>query len=560
MNRSTLQPFIEKLTKQLDLEKIYFFYGTLNQKKYNRLLLLLSPQCQQSPKELVPVAQVILEKAECSFILLKSPDIRNALLNEHPFFISVCTPEHLVFTNGKNTFPLLEPKAIELAKSAAQTKYANGMEKALSFVEGVHFYKEKGDYPLAAFMLHQTIELSYKALAQSLFKKDKHSHHIKTHINTVTSFIPELENVFPGDNEAEINLLQTLDQAYLAVRYKNYFQISEKVIETLLDRVDQLQKLSEDVFENYIGKLDQLKKERLAQESHTNTPIQTKSPAAHRSDSGIPQLDGVIKRVLDNYNVEYIYLLFENYTKQSTQSCLLNSSTKEENHICYLLVISDKDNTRELDLLIDDRITVYILLHEHKSVTKALASGNRFFLTALNTAPLLYKRKEIMLHDIPSFDWQKIYTKARTKWEYRLQLAKAFLKAAEASHHEICQTQGVALSLLSRFAEQICLGLLQVFLGYKPNTANLRSLFTLSRLCTAELSNILHTHTENSRHLIKLLSNSLTNIRFQEDFYVDFDDVEELIYRCGQILRCFELLCQEELNVLKAHGDRALQH
>lgn len=565
MNTLDLQPIIEKLTKQLDLEKIYLFNYNLAENQHSKLLLLLTPQCQQSPKELEPIAQMILEESALTYSLHKSPDIKQALLNGHPFYMRICTKENLLFTNEKNDFPIAEAKKIEATKDTAQTLYKQGIEKVQSFVEGAEFYYNKENFALTAFMIHQAVELTYKTLAQALFKRDKHSHHIKTHINTVTAFIPELSITFPLDNEAERDLLKSLDNAYLAVRYKNNFQIDSEVLDILFERVNQLQKLAKEIFEDCMSKLNLLIKESSMKEICVDVPIHV-SPTTNiefnKQDNASlqPLLDYIIKRALGKYNAERIYLLFEQRANHSTQGCFLRSSTNEERFICYLFIISDNNSAKGISALTKDQLTAHILVHDHESVARAVASNNRFFLTVLNTAPLLYKREGTTTVPLIAFDWEKIYTKAKARWEYRLRMAKGFLKAANESHHEICHEQEIALSLLTQFCEQICLGLIQVYLGYKPNTANLRSLLNLSKLCTSEVSDIFHTITDNDQRLLKLLSNSLNDIRFIEDGNVDFEDIHELIYRCEYLLDRLKVLCEVELDLLKIRADQSIQN
>jgi HEPN domain-containing protein len=562
MNALHLQPIIEKLAKQLDLEKIYHLHYTLNDKPCNKLLLLLTPQCQQSLMELEPIAQMILEESALTYSLHKSPDIKQALLNDHPFYMSACTKTNLVFTNEKNDFSIPNTKKIQAAKNAAQTVFRQGMEKVHSFVEGAQFYHNKENYALTAFMLHQVVELTYKTMAQALFKKNKHSHHIKTHINTVTAFLPELSITFPQDNEAERDLLKSLDNAYLAVRYKNNFQIEPEILEILFERVDQLQKLTTEIFADCMDKLDLLIKESSIKDSIADAPIQGSTVTEFNrqySSSLQQQLDYIVKQVLAKYNAECIYLLSEQYTSCTRRGCFLAPSVSEENFVCNLFIISG-NNTKGISAFTKDRLTAHLLVHDRESVSKAIASGNRFFLTVLQTASLLYRREGITIPHITPYDWQKIYLKAKSRWEYRLRMAKGFLNAANGSHHEIGHEQEIALFLLTQFCEQICLGLIQVFLGYKPNTANIRSLITLSKLCTTEVCNILHTLTENDRYLLKLLSNSLNDIRFKEDCDVDFDDVNQLIYRCEYLLERLEILCEVELDLLKLRADQSMQN
>lgn len=70
-------------------------------------------------------------------------------------------------------------KVIDKAKKGFNKEIA----KIQAFNDGAGFYLEKENYALTAFMVHQQIELAYRAIELFAMGKDKVTHSIRVHQN-----------------------------------------------------------------------------------------------------------------------------------------------------------------------------------------------------------------------------------------------------------------------------------------------------------------------------------------------------------------------------------------
>jgi uncharacterized protein YecE (DUF72 family) len=76
--------------------------------------------------------------------------------------------------------------------------------------------------------------------------KDQKIHRIGTHQLYIKAYVTQLSELFNQDDE--VYLLHLLDEAYLAVRYENNYNISEQHITRLFKKVDVLNHIAQQVY------------------------------------------------------------------------------------------------------------------------------------------------------------------------------------------------------------------------------------------------------------------------------------------------------------------------
>ncbi|WP_111672316.1 HEPN domain-containing protein [Algoriphagus litoralis] len=124
-------------------------------------------------------------------------------------------------------------------------------ERADQFWKHALDEQENQQWDVSLFFLHQALELRLRGLKLAWEKRELKSHETRVLLRECYQFIPELASVFPQDTEKEINLLQTLEDAYCKVRYKTEFPVEEAVSRTLSKRVAEVRRLCDRHFEYY---------------------------------------------------------------------------------------------------------------------------------------------------------------------------------------------------------------------------------------------------------------------------------------------------------------------
>src|SRR3546814_16603265 len=103
----------------------------------------------------------------------------------------------------------------------AEDEFLAGFEKAAAFLDGATFFLERHAQELAAFMLHQATEATYRTVIHVLNGIEKKTHCIRSLTKHYRRFAPQLSAFFPADNWQEAHLLKLLQDEYLATRSRN---------------------------------------------------------------------------------------------------------------------------------------------------------------------------------------------------------------------------------------------------------------------------------------------------------------------------------------------------
>lgn len=178
--------------------------------------------------------------------------------------------------------------------------------------------------------------------------------------------------------------------------------------------------------------------------------------------------------------------------------------------------------------------TVLLLVHTDQSLQKSLNSNNRFFHNLLRLGEQVYHKEgltnELVLSE---YDPSNTSLDCQMHWHQRYYRAEAFIDAAECIW--IDQDESVVLSLIGQAVEQLCLGLIYVFLGYRPKQHSLHHLADLCNNFTREVDHIFPRQTEQDKNVFAVLNKSSSSARFTIKSSVDPTDCS-LLHRKARLL------------------------
>ncbi|RNI31819.1 HEPN domain-containing protein [Rufibacter immobilis] len=252
--RSSICSIIRFIAEVVQPEKI-FLLNSLDFRnegcpEFIELMVIIQTSNQKSFANFEPLVEfALLCSKDVSCSLHKADNVQRALLDGHIFYSLNCKPENLVYDDGSPDFvptpKELYPKIIEESSKDFQSNYS----RAVDFYIGATHYFKIGNKSLVPFMLHQAVELTYRAILQSLTGKEIRTHSLKAQIRHTRRCTPSLTNIFPRNTDKEKRLVHLLDEAYLHARYENNFHIEDAIIDILLNRVHRLQELARQEFE-----------------------------------------------------------------------------------------------------------------------------------------------------------------------------------------------------------------------------------------------------------------------------------------------------------------------
>jgi len=155
------------------------------------------------------------------------------------FFVNNCNRENMIYTcfDDRRLAPFDE-EVLPRVLNSSRAYYEKEIEKVRAFRKGAIPFMDEGNFELAGFMLHQTLEMGYR-LAEHFFLGHTHKgHSIREHQNFIGDFSSAFGEIFPQDIEEDIRLLNKLDKSYVKSRYSKDFIIEEEQVDLIKGAVD----------------------------------------------------------------------------------------------------------------------------------------------------------------------------------------------------------------------------------------------------------------------------------------------------------------------------------
>ena len=247
-----LKEILYELVFNITIEHIYLSSVRTGAHCVPVLIIIIGDKANGPINKLLPMVHKIVLGRPCFYYRMYHSDhIAEGIKNGNLFFINGCTPEKMVFCGPwPKQCPQSQNTGIKEVLIIAKRNFNQELHKVKTFWEGADFYRERGHFSQAAFMLHQTLELLFRTLERFMMGKEKVCHHIGNHQNYIRPFAPALGKLFDTERSEEAALLQLLDKAYVAVRYGDGYQITKEGLQSIQHKAIWLYKEVKRLFEN----------------------------------------------------------------------------------------------------------------------------------------------------------------------------------------------------------------------------------------------------------------------------------------------------------------------
>jgi len=453
-------------------------------------------------------------------------DRGNILLNH------VFRPEHEIYRNPDTPVVLtsqdLKPDAfIQKAERAIEEE----LGKIHAFADGFDLYMRRENYAQASFMLHQVLELGYRLAEKIIIGQAKLSHSIRNHQLFIHPHAPQIGKLF--ESEEEVLILFKLDQAYKDARYDLGYHLSKQELEVAHAKSQ--------VLLQHIQQQRQLLSEELLQHcpspSHTvphtcTVPLAAPDP---RSDKTIVSTkasdrDLILSAIHQTMDCGHIYCFgYWSTVRQLYNSITLREEQLQQRH--YYLVVTTEgevDDFLQQQHIINSnlptalRITLICIRME--DFQKNIAKGDTFYCQIAHSSERWQENGVSSIHfstDIPIRPLQP--SDMLKHWEYRHQNAINLMRAWENGLYTGGESAGCYVYALA--LEQICLGMIQIFLGYTPKSGNLNHLLELCHCITPLPREIFCLDSKTEAQVFRALVEAQHQFRFNINYSADSCDL-----------------------------------
>jgi hypothetical protein len=253
----------------------------------------------------------------------------------------------------------------------------------------------------------------------------------------------------------------------------------------------------------------------------------------------------ITKRV----NANALYCFGRHSTTIHNSSAVVREAAVHKDVIHYYLLLFTNANTLNLGADLSQLIafktngacSVTLLIHKPKSVAPRNSNLYHFFRQVLTVGDLVYQceKQPVYLEDMSS---ARNYVASERYWQQCYFRAKALLDVA--THVAVNDADLLKATLFNQATSLLCLGLIEVFLGYRPNYFSLDFLFGLCRHFTRVADDVFPRSTAEEISLFQLLNSSPACLRHRSNLGKKADLLPLLESRCFQFLQETNILAE----------------
>ncbi|MBO9581121.1 MAG: HEPN domain-containing protein [Sphingobium sp.] len=167
-------------------------------------------------------------------------EVNRALSGGIRFFTAIAEGGIILYQSCDK--PLATPRllsAVEGRDHAIRTA-EKWLPKARAFVLGAHFYRDQGNLPMAALMLHQACERLYHCVLWTLTLHSRRTHALDELRDFAEQQDERLRDIWTGETRFERRVFSRIRRAYVEARYSDHFRITADELTWALGRVDVL--------------------------------------------------------------------------------------------------------------------------------------------------------------------------------------------------------------------------------------------------------------------------------------------------------------------------------
>ena len=166
--------------------------------------------------------------------------MNGALVDGVPHFVTIA--EQGIALYQMEGLRLKEPRRLPVRERAVRgvAEFVRWHNLGTGFLAGATFYRNRGDMPMAALMLHQACEHFYLCVLWSISLQAPRTHALDELREAAEALDPHLCSAWPGDTRFERRAFGCIRRAYVEARYGRSYRISGEELSWAFARVEIL--------------------------------------------------------------------------------------------------------------------------------------------------------------------------------------------------------------------------------------------------------------------------------------------------------------------------------
>lgn len=540
-----LEEVIQILSSGFLIECIYRsnFHGS---SEHTELILLVSNKYVNKIGEITPKMASSIKSFETYHIkCYVAFQTREKIKKGNLFLYCTCQPENLVYQKPHSKFSPI-PKDFDPSACFAifQSLQEREAQKIDEFKDGYYHFKARSNYAMAAFMIHQVLELTYRSLEIMLRGKDQITHSIRCHQATLSKIHPYDKPVFDADQMQDDDLLRILEDIYRATRYEDDFRIDLETLEKIEKKMKALTKLFETLYIRFTTDF----RHKFLVVNETNNLQESQSsvhPIMEGTEPVVEYLDQEIQqdKYIQVFGARSRTLEMQGINFQGVQETSLAKNLD-------ILLITDqpiRDCIEKLTRDVQERFEVNMLMLNYSTyeIQKLIDANSPLIhkiLFGLNTTNKNTKfLSQLYIHPKKGTMSEEQKTNCKKNWYRCRQNSQTYFNAA--SSLENTEEVHIKILLYKQALGQSCLGLLSYFFDFMPYTLEMKFLYALCSSFWQFPGDIFPNSSPEEMKLFANLANSTTEDRLMGCTDQDWEEAYRYEARTALFLeKCRELI------------------
>ncbi|MTD67766.1 hypothetical protein [Flavobacterium sp. LC2016-13] len=493
-DQKELENAVRELQSFMDITAVTLHEAETAGKRGYILTIILREDSQQIASEMYDWADKVLKKyPSVPYVIINLWDVLHRLKHGSLYYLKWYLSNISLFKNEEFGFKITKdiPSVSVLLKKAVK-KNSGLLAKAESLRRGSQHYEGTNNHHMAIYTIHQAVNLLFGIIGELVMGKSHSNHYTLEHLNTIKDYAPILKQVFNTDHDKDREIADLLDRARIEFPYGGKTKIKKDRVKDAQKKLYRILKETKKIFQDQLSYCEE--KSVFFIEPKQNPEI---------LNDGVIDYEKIVSDTVTSYlKTEAVYCF--------------GTAEKRVKHF-YLLVLFKESKVNAVHDLADmiksrtkEQCTATLLIHHISELKSATGDQKYFFLNVIKNGKALFKKESVALEfgDLPV----RSITSAKEYLCYR-NIVVNYMESWQGDYEWACYAPLKGL-MLHTMAEQICLGMIRLFMGYSPNHFSLSYLLEICDYFNPEISTYFPRVTEQDRNLFTILSRSYTSLRY----------------------------------------------
>ena len=249
----------ELVLRKLPLVEMIIHLGTRPDPYTFYLLILIKEECRKPEGEVRnKVEDICKSLTNIHAIVHKTSSAKSGISAGNRFWNAAFSKGNILYQAAGLQLP--EPVVLseQVLSERALFHWQRWGSQGKGFLEGAEIYRNKKDYRLTVFMLHQAAESTLKAIIQAILGYRVQMHNLSLLLRLSLLITGELKATLKLDSSSGIQQFFLLQDRYSKSRYSNSssFDPDKEAAEGLFNTITELYKIAEKTCKEFISSLE----------------------------------------------------------------------------------------------------------------------------------------------------------------------------------------------------------------------------------------------------------------------------------------------------------------